>query len=94
MLVVIVHHHDKLPIEMIVGVDEISLCQLAKRYVEISLMHPPQLFHLLSSLSFSKKKGRRYLFRYGDGYATIVDATWSKFEEGGDGDGEEDDGEG
>jgi hypothetical protein len=72
---VVVHHPEKAAVEIAVGVEETSWSHLARRFVEKSLLHPPQLFQLLSSLSPSRHTG--FLFRYGDGYATVVDATWA-----------------
>jgi len=74
--------------------------QLAQRFVEQSLMHPPQLLPLLSSLSSSannhstgpiKRKnsdGDRYLFRFGDGYATMIRTVWGNSNHNTDGDGD------
>ena len=72
---VFVHHPGKATVEIAVGVEVTSWSHLARHLVEKSLLHPPQLFQLLSSFSPSHHTG--YLFRYGDGHATIVDATWA-----------------
>jgi hypothetical protein len=72
---VVVHHPNKAAIEIAVGAEGASWTLLARHFVEKSLLYPPQLFHLLSSLSPSHQTS--YLFRYGDGYATIIIATWA-----------------
>jgi hypothetical protein len=74
---VVVHHPNKVVVEISTCVEGtvLSWAQLARHFVEKSLLHPPQLFHLLSSLSPCHQT--RYLFRYGDGYATVIDAVWA-----------------
>ena len=74
---VVVHHPNKVAIEISTRVEGtvLSWAQLARHFVEKSLLHPPQLFHLLASLS--PHKHTRYLFRYADGYASVINAEWA-----------------
>ena len=93
----IIVHYNKSAIEVSsvadgrVG-DRDSWAKLTQRFVEQSLIHPPQLLILLASLSTSslsnnhsydpiERKSRdfdRYLFRFGDGYATMIQTVWGK----------------
>jgi hypothetical protein len=74
---VVVHHPNKVAIEISTQVEGtvLSWAQLARHFVEKSLLHPPQLFDLLASLS--PHKHTSYLFRYADGYASVINAEWA-----------------
>ena len=57
--------------------------QFTQRFVEHSLLHPPQLLQLLVDISnYSNKSGGvssgcSYRLRYGDGYGTLIKPTWN-----------------
>ena len=84
----IIVHYNKSAIEVLSAADggvgdRDSWAKLMQRFVEQSLMHPPQLLSLLasisSSLSSDNRKNRdvdRYMFRYGDGCATMIRTIW------------------
>ncbi|KAL9184826.1 hypothetical protein ACHAXT_002603 [Thalassiosira profunda] len=88
----VVVHHNGTSAELPLRRPPETWGRLCQRHCEGRLLHPPRLLQLLASLS-PDGRADEYLFRYGDGRATIVKPRWSEASRGGEASGKEGEGE-